>query len=194
MPLVFNTYKNLGTSDMRFCDIFQVHDAQTYSGNNTFTDMSPVCDDTIVPFTFIILSGYAIVMTTISILAVIIVKYIGKKFMYIGFHLLCSTLAFTINVVPIDWSIAAFLGMMCNVVCMGVCTSYAVELFPTYMRAMAVGLSMMFARAISFIFFNIIGVQLLNNCGNFLIYLGVFLLAGAALGLLLPSDRKQVAK
>ncbi|XP_047990329.1 synaptic vesicle glycoprotein 2A-like [Leguminivora glycinivorella] len=194
MPLVFNTYKTLGTSDMRFCDIFQVQDVQTNPENNTFTDMSPVCDDTIVPFTFIAISSYALIMTAISIIAVIIVKYFGKKFMYIGIHLLGSTLAFIINVVPIDWSIGAFLGMMCNVVCMGVCTSYAVELFPTYMRAMAVGLSMMFARAVSFIFFNIIGVQLLNNCTNFLIFLGVFLLAGAALGLFLPSDRKPAAK
>ncbi|XP_061710474.1 synaptic vesicle glycoprotein 2A-like [Cydia pomonella] len=192
MPYIFNNYKNLGEPGMSFCDMFNV---QTYSGNETtVTEADLVCDDTIVPFTFAAITGFACTITVVSIISVFIVKYIGKKWTYIGFHLLATTLAAIIDFVPIEWGVVAFVGMMCNVVCMGITTSYAVELFPTYMRAMVVGLSMMFGRGISFIFFNIIGGQLMNNCSNFFLYLAVFLFAGASLGLFLPSDKKTTEK
>ncbi|XP_047986659.1 solute carrier family 22 member 13-like [Leguminivora glycinivorella] len=190
MPYIFNNYKNLGEPGMSFCEMFHV---QTNSGT-TFNEADLVCDDTIVPFTFAAITGFACTITVVSIISVVIVKYIGKKWTYISFHLLTTTMAAIINFVPIDWGLVAFVGMMSNVVCMGITTSYAVELFPTYMRAMVVGLSMMFGRGVSFIFFNIIGEQLMNNCSNFLLCLSVFLFAGACLGLFLPKDHNASKK
>lgn len=77
---------------------------------------------------------FATLITVVSVISVIVIKYTEKKWMYVGIHVLSAVLALVVNHVSLGWSVLVFIGMMCNVVCMGVTTSYAVELFPTYMR------------------------------------------------------------
>ncbi|XP_073951147.1 synaptic vesicle glycoprotein 2A-like isoform X2 [Choristoneura fumiferana] len=189
LPYIFNSYVSSTDPDISFCQIFQTN----LTNNNTPATTGTACNDSIADFTFIGITGFSTFITLVSVFCVITIKYTGKKWTYVGIHLLSAALAVIIDYASLGLGVTAFVGMLCNTVCMGITTSYAVELFPTYMRAMAVGLSMMVGRAVSFIFFNIIGVQLLTNCSNFLLYLAIFIFSGAVLGIFLPSDPKSTS-
>ncbi|KAI8428561.1 hypothetical protein MSG28_007317 [Choristoneura fumiferana] len=172
-------YISKGEHDMGLGMLRRIYSVNSSKNVEDYTGTA--CNDSIADFTFIGITGFSTFITLVSVFCVITIKYTGKKWTYVGIHLLSAALAVIIDYASLGLGVTAFVGMLCNTVCMGITTSYAVELFPTYMRAMAVGLSMMVGRAVSFIFFNIIGVQLLTNC------------TGAVLGIFLPSDPKSTS-
>ncbi|KAI8428543.1 hypothetical protein MSG28_007311 [Choristoneura fumiferana] len=184
LPFIFNAYSTTSNPDLQFCETFQKNFTQ--SANRT---MIPVCDDSVADITLVALAIFAVYLTLCSLSTVLIIKFIGKKWTFVLNHLFSCIMCVIINRVPILFGFVAMVGMTANVACMGIVTTYAIELFPTYMRAMAVCLCILSGRSVSIVFYNVIGAQLENNCDNFIVIIAGLILFGGIVGLFLPSDR-----
>ncbi|XP_063621808.1 uncharacterized protein LOC134794034 [Cydia splendana] len=136
-------------------------------------------------------AGY---LVTCSLATVLIIKYIGKKWTFVINHFICTILGVMVNYLNMYGGVLALGAASVNVTCMGIVTTYAIELFPTYMRAMAVCLTILFGRAVSIVFYNTIGAQLQNNCSNFIFILARLIAFGGFVGIFLPSDRNRMKK
>ncbi|GBP28853.1 hypothetical protein EVAR_24529_1 [Eumeta japonica] len=192
-PEILNSFSNNmdRVNDLTFCEIIQ---KRNETAPYRTTELITGCDDRVNDLTLglIIACGSYLLILTGSL--VLIVKFIGKKWTLIGVHVTCALAAFALNNLTNVSSIILFIIMISNASCMGITTTYAVELFPTYMRAMAVCLTMMVGRTFSFIVINAIAPLVKSNCVLLFYGLGIFLLSGGVSGWFLPADNKEIRK
>ncbi|KAJ8718794.1 hypothetical protein PYW07_016350 [Mythimna separata] len=124
-----------------------------------------------------------------NICASFIVNCIGRKSICIGMQLVAGVAALLINASPY-WVLSAILFMvfLSAVFNFGFLSSYSVDFFPTYVKAMAVCLTLMVGRGSAVIGINVLKRLLDVNCeAAFYIY-GAITFSGGLVGFLLPSD------
>ncbi|GBP28850.1 Synaptic vesicle glycoprotein 2B [Eumeta japonica] len=192
LPDILNAYvKNIGKSSMIFCDLIQTN-AQPNAQLDSNTSVSNAqCDDHVKDLTLALMAGNGLYLFTTTGSLVFIVKCVGKRWTFIGVHILCTAAGFLLNVVTGLGSVLVFIIMISNVICLGITTTYAVELFPTYLRATAVCLTMMVGRIVSFLVINIIGPLVKSNCLLLFNGIAIFILTGSIAGWFLPSDKRK---
>lgn len=184
IPVIFDSYGlNIEMSSYyTFCELLDMGaDAKIEMGG---------CIDKVNDFALIGLLAFSIYSVILGICTVQLTKLVDKKWVFIGIHLLCALSSFILNHVYSAASSFIFLVLMSNGILMGITTTYAVDLFPTTLRAMAVSFTMMMGRIVSFFFINFIGSEIDNNCHNFFYIYGGIVLLGAVFGLFLPKDKK----
>ncbi|XP_068632546.1 putative transporter SVOPL isoform X2 [Battus philenor] len=151
-----------------------------------------VCDDSIDTRTFLINSIANVCCSIVAIVASSTVKIIGKKTLLISVLFLIGLFCILINVVTNDILFAIFISSI-PVLGLGIgpVNAYAVQIFPTHLRGMAVGLSMMMGRVGSIAGSNVAGILLNAFCEVTFYLFGGFLMLCGASALLLPGSKKE---
>ncbi|KAJ8724648.1 hypothetical protein PYW08_016122 [Mythimna loreyi] len=120
-----------------------------------------------------------------------LVNCTGRKALCIGIQFVAGAAALLINSSPY-WILSAimFMTFLSAVLNFGFLSSYSVDFFPTYVKAMAVCLTLMVGRGSAVIGINVLKRLLDENCeAAFYIY-GSIAFCGGLVGFLLPSDAK----
>ncbi|GBP28862.1 hypothetical protein EVAR_24538_1 [Eumeta japonica] len=190
-PEILNSYSNNmdRVNILTFCEIIR---APKEPAVNMTTQLTESCNDRVndLALLFIVASGtYSLILTAGLVM---LTRFIGKKWTFIGLHVICGLAGFLLNSFTNVSSIILFIIMISNVTCMGITTTYAVELFPTYLRAMAVCLTMMVGRTFSFIVINAIAPLVKSNCVMLFHGFGIFIISGGIAAWFLPNDKKEV--
>uniref|UniRef100_A0A2H1WYT6 SFRICE_023245 n=1 Tax=Spodoptera frugiperda TaxID=7108 RepID=A0A2H1WYT6_SPOFR len=159
------------------------------------TSESDECVDTIETVTFVI-NAVANASCTVICLAVgSCVKFIGKKRLLIIVLLLTGTFCVLINFITQDMVFAVLLSSIQILsLAIGPINAYSGEFFPTHLRGMAVGLTMMCGRAGSIVGINVAGVLLNAVCElTFYVFGGLLIVCGL-LSFLLPGSQRPLVK
>ncbi|KAM3963683.1 synaptic vesicle glycoprotein 2B [Aphomia sociella] len=154
------------------------------------TDES-VCDDTITNLTFVISSVSNISCALIALVVSMLVKLMGKKALLIAMFFVIGMFCILINHVTQDMVFAALLSSIpLSGLGVGPVNAFAVEIFPTHLRGMAVSLAMMIGRIGSVIGTNVAGLMINAVCeATFYSFGGLLLLCGF-LAFLLPKSKQ----
>ncbi|KAJ8724649.1 hypothetical protein PYW08_016123 [Mythimna loreyi] len=135
--------------------------------------------------------GITMVLGFCNIFMSTIISYIGRKRLLISIQMIAGTAALVLNASPY-WILSAILFMvyLSAIFNFGFMNSYSVDIFPTYVKAMAVCLTLMVGRGSAVIGINVLKRLLDTNCeAAFYIY-GSITFGGGILAFLLPSDEK----
>ncbi|CAH1646505.1 unnamed protein product [Spodoptera littoralis] len=159
------------------------------------TSQSDECIDTIETVTFVI-NAVANASCTVICLAVgSCVKFIGKKRLMILVFVLIGTFCVLINFITQDMVFAVLLSSLQILsLAIGPINAYSGEFFPTHLRGMAVGLTMMCGRTGSIVGINVAGVLLNAVCELTFYLFGGLLLVCGLLSFLLPGSQKPLIK
>ncbi|XP_045534609.1 synaptic vesicle glycoprotein 2A-like [Papilio machaon] len=157
---------------------------------NTTGDEFVECDDSLDTTTFLInfVANFACVIIAIVVSST--VKFIGKKTLLIAVLLIIGLFCALVNVVTQDILFVIFLSAIpLLALAVGPVNAYAVQIFPTHLRGMAVSLSMMIGRAGSVIGANIAGIMLNAACEVTFYFFGGILMFCGLLSFLMPSSK-----
>ncbi|GBP28849.1 Synaptic vesicle glycoprotein 2B [Eumeta japonica] len=133
LPDILNAYVNNmhRLNEDVFCGIIQ--SPREGRINSTISTVTR-CDDHVKDLTLGFMAANGLFLFFLTLILNIIIKCIGKRWTYIGVHLVCAAAAFSLNFVKSFASVLFFISMMSNGVCVGITTTYSVEVFPTYLR------------------------------------------------------------
>ncbi|XP_026732604.1 synaptic vesicle glycoprotein 2C-like [Trichoplusia ni] len=146
------------------------------------------CNDTIDSITFVINSVANVSCALIAVAVSSTVKIIGKKRLLIGVYLIIGTFCILINFITQDMVFAVLLSTFPIMgLAIGPVNAYAVEIFPTNLRGMAVSLTMMLGRTGSIVGTNVAGLLLNAACEATFYTFGSLLILCGLLAFLLPS-------
>ncbi|XP_045534652.1 synaptic vesicle glycoprotein 2C-like [Papilio machaon] len=162
---------------------------------NTTGDDFVQCDDSLDTTTFLINTVANFACAIIAIVASSTVKIIGKKTLLVAVLLIIGLFCALVNVVTQDILFVIFLSAMPVIaLAIGPVNAYAVQIFPTHLRGMAVSLSMMIGRVGSIIGANIAGIMLNAACEVTFYFFGGILMFCGLLSFLLPSSKEKKTK
>ncbi|XP_045768641.1 synaptic vesicle glycoprotein 2C-like [Maniola jurtina] len=157
---------------------------------NETTVIDAVCDDSITPMTFMINTIANISCAFIALGISSTVRLLGKKTLLILVYLIIGLFCIFINVVTQDILFALLLSSLpLTGLAIGPVNAFAVEIYPTNLRGMAISLSMMVGRLGSIVGTNIAGVLINAACEVTFYFFGGMLICCAALALLLPKSK-----
>ncbi|XP_004929455.2 putative transporter SVOPL [Bombyx mori] len=159
---------------------------------NETVSQDAVCIDTIDSITYIINSIASVSCAIIAVAVSSTVKFVGKKNLLIIIFCLIGVFCILINYITEDMLFAVLLSSV-PIMGLGIgpVNAYAVEIFPTQLRGMAVSLSMMLGRTGSVVGTNVAGILLRAACeATFYLFGGLLLVCGG-LTLLLPKSREE---
>ncbi|XP_013176664.1 PREDICTED: synaptic vesicle glycoprotein 2C-like [Papilio xuthus] len=153
------------------------------------------CDDSLDTTTFLINFVANLTCAVIAIVVSSTVKIIGKKNLLISVLLIIGLFCALVNVVTQDILFVIFLSAMpVLALAIGPVNAYAVEIFPTHLRGMAVSLSMMMGRIGSVIGANIAGIMLNAACEVTFYFFGGLLMFCGLMSFLMPSSKAKQTK
>ncbi|CAB3248052.1 unnamed protein product [Arctia plantaginis] len=151
------------------------------------------CVDTIESVTFVINSVANVSCAAIAIVVSSTVKIIGKKLLLNLIFAIIGIFSILINFITQDMVFAVLLSSLPLMgLAIGPINAYAVDIFPTNLRGMAVSLSMMVGRMGSIFGTNVAGVLINAVCEVTFYFFGGLLLLCSLLSLLLPGTKKSV--
>uniref|UniRef100_A0A1B6G7N2 Major facilitator superfamily (MFS) profile domain-containing protein n=1 Tax=Cuerna arida TaxID=1464854 RepID=A0A1B6G7N2_9HEMI len=118
------------------------------SGNATADTTSGECTATINTAVFVPNVLISLVQPVVMLIASVIVPYFDRRLVLGVLVICCSGMALLITWVPVAAIIVILLGgiPIISGICYNVLTGFIIELFPTYIRAMAVSLNMICGR------------------------------------------------
>lgn len=176
-----------GATGLTICEMIR------HSKNTTVVDKPTDCsmNDTAMTMVFSI----CVLLAGINALAGLVLKYIGKRRLYMSIQMLSGTAALCISFSS-NWVISAvlLLTLMMSVLNFGFLTSFTVDLFPTYVKAKAVCLMLMLGRASTILGINVLKELIETRCEAAFYIFGVLTIGAAILGLLLPPDKSLFNK
>nr|XP_034826720.1 synaptic vesicle glycoprotein 2B-like isoform X5 [Maniola hyperantus] len=151
-----------------------------------------VCDDSIQPITYMINTTATISCALIALGVSSTIKLLGKKTLLILVYLIIGLCCIFINVVTQDVLFAILLSSLpLMALAIGPVNAFAVEMYPTNLRGMAISLSMMVGRIGSIVGTNVAGLLINAVCEVTFYFFGGMLLFCAALALLLPKSKRK---
>ncbi|CAH2076851.1 unnamed protein product, partial [Iphiclides podalirius] len=154
-----------------------------------------ICNDRIDTITYIINCIANVSCALIAIVVSSTVKIIGKKKLLTAVLTLVGVFCIMINIVTQDILFAIFLSAIPIIgLAIGPVNAYAVEIFPTHLRGMAVSLSMMIGRCGSIVGANVAGLLLNAACTATFYMFGGFLILCALSSFLLPNSKRDEVK
>ncbi|XP_022826187.1 putative transporter svop-1 [Spodoptera litura] len=143
----------------------------------------------------ILVFGIVMVLGVCNIFTSAISNCIGRKTLFVCMQVIAGGAALVINFSPF-WVLSAILFMvfLSAVFAFGLLTSFCVDVFPTYVRAMAVCLTLMVGRGSAVVGINVLKKLLDTDCEAAFYIFGAVAVGGGLVGLLLPSDAKIIAQ
>ncbi|CAH2040144.1 unnamed protein product, partial [Iphiclides podalirius] len=121
-----------------------------------------------------------------------IVNCCGRRTLLISIQLFSGVAGLFINL-STNWvlSLVLFIAFVSGVLNFGFLSTFSVDIFPTYVKAMAVCLTLMVGRGSSVLGINILKQLLVTNCElSFYIFAGLTFVGGI-IGFLLPADVRR---
>ncbi|CAH2076849.1 unnamed protein product, partial [Iphiclides podalirius] len=162
--------------------------------NETGSDVA-ICDDSIDTITYLINSIANVSCAVIAIAVSSSVKIVGKKKLLLAVLTLIGVFCILTNIVTQDILFAIFMSAIPIVgLAIGPVNAYAVEIFPTQLRGMAVSLSMMIGRCGSILGANVAGLLLNAACSATFYMFGGLLILCALSSFLLPNSKRDEVK
>ncbi|OWR46513.1 hypothetical protein KGM_200486 [Danaus plexippus plexippus] len=160
--------------------------------NETSGSVTGECDDSIDPITFKINTIANISCALIALGISSTVKFIGKKALLISVYIIIGVFCILNNFVTENMVFAVLLSSVpITGLAIGPINSYAVEIFPTHLRGMAISLSMMVGRTGSIVGTNVAGLLINAACEvTFYLFGGLLVLCGF-LSFLLPTSKSK---
>ncbi|CAH4029369.1 synaptic vesicle 2-related protein-like [Pieris brassicae] len=184
LPAVLNTVLTGGGEGQTACQVLAQKQNQT--------DVGVECIETIDSLTFIINALSSLACAVIAVGVSSVVKIIGKKTLLIVFYALIGCVCVGINFATQQILFAILVSSFPILgLCIGPVNAFAVDIFPTKLRGMAVSLSMMVGRFGSVIGMNIAGTLLSAACEITFYGYGGLLFLCALLSFLLPRPTVQ---
>ncbi|KAJ8721340.1 hypothetical protein PYW07_002115 [Mythimna separata] len=185
VPDVLNRVLSGAGEDMTACDVIRARFDQNVEENTE-------CIDTIETITFVISSVANISCALIAVAVSSTVKFIGKKRLTIIVFFLIGTFCILINFITQDMVFAVLMSSFpILALAVGPVNAYSVEFFPTHLRGMAVGLTMMIGRMGSIVGTNVAGLLLNAICEMTFYLFGGLLIFCGLLAFLLPGTRRS---
>ncbi|XP_028161173.1 solute carrier family 22 member 21-like isoform X2 [Ostrinia furnacalis] len=167
---------------LNLCDIIatSVKDSEESSGTCALNSSALV----IVLVVGVILS---LTNTAVSLL----VSRVGRRNLAMAITAVCGASGVLVNLVPYSAASAAlFVLQLMGIVVFGLYTAMCVAFFPTYMRALAVTLTMTGSRIANFISIQLINYLLTNNCEIAFYVYGSALAFSTVIASFLPNDHR----
>lgn len=142
-------------------------------------------------FALTMVFGVGLFLAVVNSLVSTIINYFGRKRLLITIQFVAGIAALCVNTSTV-WYLSGVLVItfIAGILNFGMLTSFSVDVFPTYVKAMAVCLTLMTGRGAAVVGVNVLKLMLDSNCeAAFYVFGGVALLGGA-IGFLLPSEAK----
>ncbi|XP_075976085.1 putative transporter svop-1 [Anticarsia gemmatalis] len=186
MPYMVNVFMSsviAGNDHLTICEMIRNYQ------NATVVEEAKDCSLNNVAMVMVF--GIIMILAVMNIGVTALVKYMGRKNIYIGLQLMAGISTICINCGPY-WIVNAILFTLAvsGVFNCGFLSTYTVDLFPTYVRAMAVCLTIMVGRGSAVFGINILKRLMDNHCEYVFYLFGGLSCLGGIIGFLLPSDAK----
>ncbi|CAG4946257.1 unnamed protein product [Colias eurytheme] len=172
-----------GDTDCSLCDMLR------FARNQTIVENS---DCSLNVFAMTSVFSIYFLLSVMNVIFSSSINLIGKKRMLITFQLVSSISALVLNLSHHYILNAVLFGMyIISSINFTFLSIYVVEIYPTYVKAMAVCLTLMLGRGSSALGINILKSLLAYNCELAFYFFGGLSLFGSLLAFLLPSDKKR---
>ncbi|XP_075976086.1 putative transporter svop-1 [Anticarsia gemmatalis] len=186
LPFIVNAFMTSvmeGNSHLTVCEMIRIYQNSTTVVESTDCSMNS--------FAMTMVFGINFILAIMNIGMSGLVNKLGRKNLFIGVQVVAGVSALCINSSPF-WMLSAVLFMcfMSGVFNFGFLSTFSVDIFPTYVKAMAVCLTLMVGRGSAIFGINILKRLLDNNCEYAFYIFGSVTCFGGIVGLLLPSDAK----
>ncbi|XP_045767297.1 putative transporter svop-1 [Maniola jurtina] len=171
---------------MSFCQMLQS------TQNSTLTETS---DCSLNTFALVTVFVTSMALGVINIILSTVINYVGRKRMVIAVQIVAGIAGMCVNATN-SWIIGTVCLMvyLSGTVNFGFMTTFSVDVFPTYVKAMAVCLTLMVGRVSSVMGINILKYLLVTDCQLAFYCFAGLTLVGGFIALLLPSDVKKTCK
>ncbi|CAB3226961.1 unnamed protein product [Arctia plantaginis] len=187
LPFIINaimTSVSEGNTNITACNMIELY-------QNSTTEENQNLDCSMNSFAMIMVFVIHSILAVSNIIMSALINVIGRKKIFIGIQMVAGVAALSVNSSPY-WMLTGVLFMffLTGIFNFGFLSTYSVDIFPTFVRAMAVSLTLMVGRASAVIGINVLK-QLLNNYCEYIFYtFGVLSCLGGIIGFLLPSEEK----
>ncbi|XP_063827098.1 synaptic vesicle glycoprotein 2B-like [Ostrinia nubilalis] len=163
--------------------------------NMTTDEMENKC--ALNEFAITLVMGIFLVLAVVNTGISILINYVSKKKVLIFVQVLCGVSGLLVNSTTV-WFLNAifFIMFLSGIINFNCLASFSVDIFPTYVKAMAVCLTLMVGRGSAVLGVNILKEMLNTSCeASFYVFASIALL-GAGLQFLLPEppQRKKCAE
>ncbi|KAL0881335.1 hypothetical protein ABMA27_001216 [Loxostege sticticalis] len=190
MPFIMDGFMRSvlrGETGLTFCQRMRA------SQNTTIDQMENEC--ALNEFAMTMVFGIGLILAVANTIATILVNYVKKKTLLITIQVLSGVAGVLVNTTSL-WYLSAvfFLVFIAGVINFGFLSTFTVETFPTFVRAMAVSLTLMVGRGSAVVGINLLKELLNTNCEAAFYVFGSVTLVGASLHLLLPKEEAPAKK
>ncbi|KAM3956102.1 synaptic vesicle glycoprotein 2B-like [Aphomia sociella] len=176
----------VGADGMTFCDMIRF--AKNITVSQAAETGSCVMNTTAMTLVF----ATGILLGVLNILLSALINVVGRRRLLIFLELVAGTAALCLNVSHI-WilSTVLFITFISGNLNFGILSTFSVDLFPTYVKAMAVSLTLMVGRGSAFFGINIVKYLIDSHCETTFYIFGSITFLGGIVALLLPLDVKK---
>ncbi|XP_063387489.1 putative transporter svop-1 isoform X2 [Cydia fagiglandana] len=178
-----------GETDLTICQMLR---STGVSQNQTLDVIEEVKDCTLNHFAMMIVLINGCVLGMMNFVMSGLINVVGRKRLLIAVQIITGTAGICINFSR-SWAVTAviFMAFIANCLNFAVLTTFSVNIFPTYLKAMAVCLTLMVGRTCAFFGINILKQLLISDCELSFYMFGGLTVAGGILGFLLPGDEPK---
>ncbi|XP_031762918.2 putative transporter svop-1 isoform X1 [Galleria mellonella] len=175
----------IGADGMNFCEMIK-----SAQNTTTTTQVTDNCALNETAMTMVFVTG--MLLAVLNTLMSVLINYLGRKNLLIGLQLFAGVSALCLNL-SYNWILSAilFVVFIAGNLNFGLLSTFSVDLFPTYVKAMAVCLTLMVGRGGAVLGINLLKNLLDSNCGAAFYIFGSVACLGGIFGFLLPSDKKM---
>ncbi|XP_063827099.1 synaptic vesicle glycoprotein 2B-like isoform X1 [Ostrinia nubilalis] len=144
-------------------------------------------------FAMTMVFGIGVILAIGNTIATVLVNYVKKKTMLIVIQIMAGVSGILLNSTSL-WFLSAglFLMFVAGTINFGFLSTFTVEIFPTYVKAMAVSLTLMMGRSSAVAGINVLKELLNTNCEASFYVFGSVTLVGAGFYFLLPAEASPV--
>ncbi|XP_072949761.1 synaptic vesicle glycoprotein 2B-like [Epargyreus clarus] len=169
-----------GDKDFTFCQMLR-------SSQNV--TMSETSDCSLNQFAMVTVFAVNVSLSALNTVLSTLINCFGRKRLLIAVQLFAGTAGLLVNLSS-NWQISGplFIAYVAGVLNFGFLSTFSVEIFPTYVKAMAVCLTLMLGRGSSVLGINLLKSMLVNNCEASFYIFGGLTFAGGLIAFLLPAD------
>ncbi|CAH2247508.1 jg731 [Pararge aegeria aegeria] len=142
-------------------------------------------------FAMITVFVISIIIASLNVLLSSVINCVGRKNMLIGIQLVSGLAGICVAVVD-SWiaSTVCLIIFTSGMLNFGMLSTFTVDIFPTYVKAMAVCMTLMVGRGSSFLGINILKNMLVSNCELAFYTFGGLTFVGGLIAFLLPGEIK----
>ncbi|XP_045767306.1 putative transporter svop-1 isoform X2 [Maniola jurtina] len=169
-----------GKEDLKFCEMLNS------VKNTTVTEIN---DCSLNKFAMITVFVISIMIAALNVVLSCVINCVGRKNMFICIQVVSGVAGISVGVSD-SWVASAvclvvFVAGMLN---FGMLSAISVDIFPTYVKAMAVCVTLMVGRGSSFLGINVVKNMLVNDCEMAFYSFGGLTFVGGLIAFLLPNE------